>query len=69
MITFTQKANDGTDFRYHPNEVITVYTDAEELPKVLEAFDRFLRGAGYVFDGKVTIEEDYGSVTKVEDET
>ena len=57
MITFTQKS-ERADWHNQPMETITLTTDAEELPKVLEAFERFLRGAGYVFKGSVTIEED-----------
>ena len=56
-ITFTQKA-DRADWHDQPAETVTMETDAEELPKVLEAFERFLRGAGYCFKGSVTIEED-----------
>lgn len=56
-ITFTQK-HSRADWHDQPAETITLETDAEQLPKVLEAFERFLRGAGYCFKGSVTIEED-----------
>ena len=36
--------------------VITHEFNAEYLPDVLLNLEQFLRGAGYVFDGKLTIE-------------
>ena len=57
MITFTQK-NEEFNWSDSPNEQITMSTEAEELPKVLEAFERFLRGAGYCFDGHLEILDD-----------
>ena len=57
MMTFTHK-NETVEWSQSPNEQVSITTDAEELPKVLEAFERFLRGAGYYFDGHIEIVED-----------
>lgn len=58
MMTFTQKTEAQT-WNEIPSEQITITTDAEEMPKVLEAFERFLRGAGYCFNGHLeTVEEE-----------
>jgi len=36
---------------------IEVETDRDSLPDVIEEFERFLRGVGFVFDGKLEIME------------
>lgn len=38
------------------SEQIQLSTTAQDLSDVLETFERFLRGAGYVFDGHITID-------------
>jgi hypothetical protein len=48
MIKFTYK-NDG--------KVLTLVTDEITLGEILVEFEQFLRGAGFSFDGHVTIEE------------
>ena len=58
MTILFQQRNERADWHDQPAETVMLETDAEELPKVLEAFERFLRGAGYCFKGSVTIEED-----------
>lgn len=37
---------------------VTLETEAEVLGEVLEAFEMYLRGCGYVFEGSITIVED-----------
>jgi hypothetical protein len=40
------------------DETCEVETSASNLSDVLETFERFLRGAGFVFEGNVTIVND-----------
>ncbi len=37
------------------NEIVTMTCNATNLDDVLEVMERFLRGAGYVFDGHLDI--------------
>ena len=43
---------------------VTFMTNKEYLPEILEDFELFLRGAGFVFDGMIDIVEEpvYGAV-------
>lgn len=34
--------------------------DVETLPQLLEAFEQFLRGCGFYFDGHIDIIDDFG---------
>jgi hypothetical protein len=38
-----------------PKETISLTIMPDNLTDAIEAFERFLRGAGYVFDGSLTI--------------
>lgn len=40
------------------NEAVEISSESTDLAEVLETFERFLRGAGYVFEGKITIIND-----------
>lgn len=52
-----------------PSETVTVSLRAESLHEVLEAFERFLKGAGFVFNGTLDIVEEESSVnTRSEDD-
>lgn len=37
------------------NETVMVAAESTHLPDVIEVFERFLRGAGYVFDGHLEL--------------
>jgi hypothetical protein len=46
------------------NSTVTFMTNKEYLPEILEDFELFLRGAGFVFDGMIDIvEPDYSVKT------
>lgn len=55
MHTFT-KTRDLEN--HHDLTEVTVETAAVELPDLLAAFEDYLRGCGYCFDGKVDIVPD-----------
>ncbi len=45
------------------NDTATIETDVEHLDDVLLAFERFLKAAGYHFDGKhLELVEDYDAL-------
>lgn len=50
-ITFTSTTG-------QPTETITLTINTTSLPEVVGAFERFLRGAGYHFDGNIEIVQD-----------
>jgi len=50
---FWMRNCDGTTFTLRGNKVL--------LSDVLQDFEQFLRGAGYVFDGHLEIQEDPGA--------
>lgn len=58
-----QEANGKMEFFYQFNDqegsVLMTLHPGSSLPKVLEAFETFLRAAGYVFDGQVDIIDSY----------
>ena len=54
MPKFTLVCDHSCDLDTH---VITHEFDADYLPDVLLNLEQFLRGAGYVFDGVLTIEK------------
>lgn len=37
------------------NETVMVAAESTHLPDVIEVFERFLRGAGYVFEGHIEV--------------
>jgi hypothetical protein len=37
------------------NETVMVAAESTHLPDVIEVFERFLRGAGYVFEGHLEV--------------
>lgn len=43
---------------YKNKETIEVTTDAIVLTDILESFEKFLRGSGFVFDGHIDIVEE-----------
>lgn len=47
-ITFTSSTGE-------PRETITLTINTTSLPVVIEAFERFLRGAGFYFDGSLDL--------------
>jgi hypothetical protein len=42
--------------------------EAESLGSILEQFEMFLRGCGYVFEGHIDIVDDFAETTKFVDE-
>jgi hypothetical protein len=42
--------------------------EAESLGSILEQFEMFLRGCGYVFEGQIDIVNDFAETTKLVDE-
>jgi hypothetical protein len=53
MTKFTLVCDHSCDLDTH---VVTHEFNAEYLPDVLMNLEQFLRGAGYIFDGQLTIE-------------
>jgi hypothetical protein len=54
MTKFTLVCDHSCDLDTH---VVTHEFNAEYLPDVLMNLEQFLRGAGYIFDGNLTIED------------
>ncbi len=42
--------------------------EAESLGSILEQFEMFLRGCGYVFEGQIDIVDDFAETTKLVDD-
>ncbi len=52
MFRFT---HEHPETRTTGKEFLAMELDAESLPEVLEAFERFLRGVGFAFDGEIGV--------------
>lgn len=58
MYKFENEA-EGFDGEIFPQIVFTIHSEAS-LDNMLEAFESFLRASGYVFNGRVVIEDEGG---------
>ena len=45
-----------TDYPLQPASKVLHVTESSHLPDILQAFEDFLRGCGFVFDGSLVIE-------------
>lgn len=55
MMTFIKEHGRLAKIKQEPTETVTVATNHEGLLEVLEAFERFLRGCGYSFQGHLEV--------------
>ena len=53
--------NENVDYNGQPTETIKLEVEAVHISDILESFERFLRGAGFVFEGQLdfVVEEEY----------
>lgn len=59
MMTFKKEHSNFARIKQEPEETITVTTSSEGLYEVLAAFERFLQGCGYTFDGHLEFVNDF----------
>ena len=55
--TFIKTDSDNTPDKYRDG-TLTMITDAEDLSDIVQSFEQFLRGCGFVLDGHLDIMED-----------
>lgn len=66
--TFKSEYYSYDEIRDEPESVLTMEFCEVDLVKVLDHFEDFLRGSGFVFDGHLTIEEkDYEETNNAND--